>query len=48
MLKLITKNPRIGQELKFRKVSYFSYFLNFAIAFMASILITIIYLIITL
>lgn len=48
MLKLITKNPRIGQELKFKKVSYFSYFLNIAIAFMTSILITIIYLIITL
>ena len=26
MLKLITKNPRIGQELKFKKVNYLNRF----------------------
>lgn len=48
MLKRITKSPELGQEIRFKKVSYFSRFLNLAIAFNTVVLSIIIILILSL
>lgn len=48
MLKRITNAPLAGEEIKFKKVSYFSLFLNYAIAFMAVLAVIVLYLLLTL
>lgn len=48
MFKRITKNPEIGEEIRFKKISYFSQFLNLAIALNTVVLSIIIFLILTL